>query len=128
MNIAEATKKADNIHAIRRKSWPSESIMLVPTDSTFLTAIIFNRDVVNVRWEPSRSDLIADDWETCLNPDSNVDPLKLLREEKKQLKSEPSTNELLKEIIPDIKYIKERLTPMDRKEYYRRLQEITEDH
>lgn len=68
MNIVEATKKADNLHAIRRKSWVSGSLMLVPTDSTFLTAIIVHRDVVNVRWEPSRSDLIADDWETCFNP------------------------------------------------------------
>lgn len=83
MNIVEATKKADNEHAIRRKSWPSESIMLIPTDSTFLTAIIFNRDVVNVRWEPSRSDLTANDWETCLNPEGNFDPLKLAHQQDK---------------------------------------------
>ncbi|MBB1109442.1 MULTISPECIES: Thoeris anti-defense Tad2 family protein [Lactobacillaceae] len=76
MNIVEAIKKADNAHAIRRKSWVSDSLMLVPTDSTFLTAILFNKAVINVRWEPSKSDLLADDWETCFNPLGTSDPLK----------------------------------------------------
>ena len=50
MNIVEATKKADSTHAIRRKSWVSNSMMLIPTDSTFLTSIVFRKDVINVRW------------------------------------------------------------------------------
>ena len=74
MNIVEATKKADSKHAIRRKSWVSNSLVLVPTNSTFLTAMIF-QSVINVRWEPSKEDLIADDWEICLNPLGNYDPL-----------------------------------------------------
>lgn len=77
MNIVEATKKADSNHAIRRKSWTNKSMMLVPTDSTFLTSIILNKDVINVRWEPSKEDLITDDWEVCINPLGILDPLKL---------------------------------------------------
>ena len=75
MNIVEATKKADSAHAIRRKSWVSNSMMLIPTDSTFLTSIVFRQDVINVRWEPSKSDLLANDWEICFNPLGTSDPL-----------------------------------------------------
>ncbi|WP_323058353.1 Thoeris anti-defense Tad2 family protein [Limosilactobacillus reuteri] len=80
MNIVEATKKADSNHAIRRKSWVSQSMMLIPTDTTFLTSIIFNKDVVNVRWEPSKEDLIADDWDVVL-----ISLDKLFKETKNQL-------------------------------------------
>ena len=75
MNIVEATKKADNDHAIRRRAWVSNSMMLIPTDSTFLTSIVFRKDVINVRWEPSKSDLLANDWEICFNPLGTSDPL-----------------------------------------------------
>lgn len=128
MDIVEATKKADSKHAIRRKSWMT-TMRLVPSDSTFLTSVFVNDAVCNVRWEPSREDLISDDWEVIPISLEKIDPLKLAKMlgKIKQPKGK-TTNELLNEIIPDIKYIRERLTPMDRDEYNKRLREITEDH
>lgn len=78
MNIVEATKKTDSEHAIRRKSWRS-TMRLVPTDSTFLTSVFANDSICNVRWEPSRDDLITEDWEVILISLEKIDPLKLAK-------------------------------------------------
>ncbi len=78
MNIVEATKKADSEHAIRRKSWGS-TLRLVPTDTTYLTSMYANDSICGVRWEPSKDDLIAEDWETIPIPLEKIDPLKLAK-------------------------------------------------
>ena len=127
MNIVEAIKKADSKHAIQRKGWQS-TMRLVPTNSTFLTSMFANDSICNVRWEPSKDDLIADDWEIIPVSLEEIDPLKLAKMLGKEKQSKgKTTDELLNEIIPDIKYIRKRLTPMDRDEYNKRLREITED-
>lgn len=78
LNIVEATKKADSEHAIRRKNWRT-TMRLVPTDSTFLTSVFANDSICNVRWEPSKDDLIAEDWEIIPISLENIDPLKLAK-------------------------------------------------
>ncbi|MGY3723501.1 Thoeris anti-defense Tad2 family protein [Lactococcus garvieae] len=67
MNIIEATKKsAETNKAIYRKSMPNW--LYFPTDSDGC-CILFDLDKdkeysqSGIRWNPKKSDLIADDWE-----------------------------------------------------------------
>ena len=92
MNIVEAIKKADSKHAIQRKGWQS-TMRLVPTNSTFLTSIFANDSICNVRWEPSKDDLIADDWEIIPVSLEEIDPLELAKMLGKEKQSKGKTTD-----------------------------------
>ncbi|WP_060459280.1 MW1434 family type I TA system toxin [Lactobacillus acetotolerans] len=48
---------------IARKSWMPKPITIIPTNTSNCCLIISsNREKITSRWEPSASDLIANDW------------------------------------------------------------------
>lgn len=58
MNIAEAVRKGEGI---RRASWPKDWCVK-PTNSE-LCCTFFSKEESAPRWEPTKEDLIANDWE-----------------------------------------------------------------
>ncbi len=58
MNIAEAARKSETI---RRASWPHD--WCVEPTSSELGCAFFSKKELAPRWEPTKEDLISDDWE-----------------------------------------------------------------
>lgn len=65
MNIQAAVIAAHGVLPISRREWKG-NIAIYPTDTPTCAAIICREEAhlrASPRWEPSREDLIADDWE-----------------------------------------------------------------
>lgn len=60
MDIAEAIRQDDG-GGIRRGTWPADWC-IKPFDSE-LGCVFFSKKESAPRWEPTRKDLIANDWE-----------------------------------------------------------------
>ncbi|MBK0347850.1 DUF2829 domain-containing protein [Aerococcaceae bacterium zg-ZJ1578] len=61
MNIIEAIQAANN-SPIARKAWHRD-FAIIPTDDIELCICVDKSNKTVPRWNPSRKDLVADDWE-----------------------------------------------------------------
>lgn len=62
MNIYEACKKAKPRQAISRKDNSWADTCIVPSNGVGNCELLVQNHFVGIRWDPSKSDLAADDW------------------------------------------------------------------
>ncbi len=66
MDIIQAIKKAkEEQRAIRRKSWASDGLCIIPTNSEYLGLFVVSENGKKGTryWNPNAEDLLSEEWE-----------------------------------------------------------------